>query len=77
MLQWLERAEIATADLNDVPAVATHPQLAARRRWASVESPGGTISALIPPHNLQGAPPRMGAVPALGQHTAEILQELQ
>ena len=74
--QWLERADIATANLNDVPAVAHHPQLAARRRWASVESPGGTISALIPPHNLQGAPPRMGAVPALGEHTAQILEEL-
>jgi crotonobetainyl-CoA:carnitine CoA-transferase CaiB-like acyl-CoA transferase len=74
--QWLERADIATADLNDVPTVANHPQLAARRRWATVESPGGTIPALIPPHNLQGAPARMGAIPALGQHTAEILQEL-
>jgi itaconate CoA-transferase len=73
--QWLERADIATANLNDVPRVANHPQLAARQRWASVESPGGTIPALIPPHNLQGVPPRMGAVPALGQHTAEILEE--
>jgi crotonobetainyl-CoA:carnitine CoA-transferase CaiB-like acyl-CoA transferase len=75
--RWLQQAEIATAHLNDVPAVANHPQLAARRRWASVESPGGTIPALIPPHNLQGAPPRMGAVPALGQHTGEILEELE
>jgi crotonobetainyl-CoA:carnitine CoA-transferase CaiB-like acyl-CoA transferase len=73
---WLRQADIATADLNDVQAVADHPQLAARHRWTPLESPGGTISALIPPHNLQGVVPRMGAVPALGQHTAEILDEL-
>ncbi len=72
----LEQADIATADVNDVPAVANHPQLAARGRWVPVESPGGTIPALVPPHNLDGAPSRMGAVPALGQHRAEIIAEL-
>ena len=74
--QWLARADIATADLNDVPTVASHPQLAARGRWASVALPGGTVSALIPPHNLHGAPSRMGAIPALGEHTNAILSEL-
>jgi hypothetical protein len=34
------------------------------------------IPALIPPHNIQGVSPRMGAVPALGQHTNEVLAEL-
>ena len=74
---WLARADIPTATMNDVPAVAAHPQLAARGRWVSVESPGGEIPALVPPHNLRHAPPRMGAVPALGEHTAEILAELK
>jgi crotonobetainyl-CoA:carnitine CoA-transferase CaiB-like acyl-CoA transferase len=72
----LEAADLATGNVNDVPAVARHPQLAARRRWTSVDSPGGAIPALLPPHNLEGAAPRMGAVPALGQHTREILTEL-
>jgi itaconate CoA-transferase len=76
VLGWLATAEIATGSVNDVPAVAAHPQLAARRRWTTVASPGGEIPALLPPHNLRSAPPRMGGVPALGEHTSEVLAEL-
>jgi len=72
----LERADIATGVVNDVPEVAAHPQLAARNRWATVATPGGPIPALLPPHNLAGAPARMGNVPALGEHTEEVLREL-
>jgi crotonobetainyl-CoA:carnitine CoA-transferase CaiB-like acyl-CoA transferase len=72
----LERADIPTGVVNDMPAVAAHPQLAARGRWATVASPAGEIPALIPPHNLQHAPSRMGAVPRLGEHRAEILAEI-
>jgi hypothetical protein len=35
------------------------------------------IAALLPPHNLKSAPPRMGAVPGLGEHTQQVLTELQ
>jgi itaconate CoA-transferase len=77
VLTWLERAEIPTAAVNDIPAVAAHPQLAARGRWVTVDSPGGTIPALVPPHNLAHAPARMGAVPKLGEHTQAILAELE
>jgi itaconate CoA-transferase len=72
----LEDADIPTGAVNDVPAVVAHRQLAARERWTTVAAPGGAIPALIPPHNLRGATPRMGAVPALGAHTAEVLAEL-
>ncbi len=72
----LARADIPTGDLNDVPAVVGHPQLTARQRWTTVDSPGGPIPALVPPHNLRGASPRMAAVPSLGAHTAEVLSEL-
>ncbi|HLK64546.1 MAG TPA: CaiB/BaiF CoA-transferase family protein [Bryobacteraceae bacterium] len=75
-LAKLERAGIPTGAVNDVPAVFHHEQLLARHRWAEVESPAGVIPALLPPHNLQGAPPQMGAVPALGEHTGEILDEI-
>jgi crotonobetainyl-CoA:carnitine CoA-transferase CaiB-like acyl-CoA transferase len=77
VLTWLEAADIPTGTVNDVPAVAAHPQLAARGRWTTVGSPGGDLPALVPPHNIAGAPPRMGAVPALGQHTTEVLAELE
>jgi itaconate CoA-transferase len=77
VMAWLMAADVATANVNDVPAVASHPQLAARGRWMTVASPGGEIPALVPPHNLRSAPPRMGAVPALGEHTNQVFAELQ
>ncbi len=76
IVERLERAEIANAVVNDIPAVVAHPQLAARHRWTEADSPVGAIPALLPPHNLQQAPPRMGRIPALGEHTNEILAEL-
>jgi itaconate CoA-transferase len=72
----LEKAGLATGIVNDVPAVAAHPQLAARHRWVEVDSPCGPIPAPIPPHNLRTVTPRMGRVPALGEHTDEILKEI-
>jgi itaconate CoA-transferase len=76
VIALLECADIATGAVNDVPSVFAHAQLAARRRWVEVESPGGEIPALLPPHNLRSVMPRMGAVPALGEHTADVLAEV-
>jgi itaconate CoA-transferase len=76
VIDRLERADIATGAINDVPDVVAHPQLASRGRWREVEVGGAPAQALVPPHNLHGAPPRMDSVPALGQHTAEVLGEL-
>jgi crotonobetainyl-CoA:carnitine CoA-transferase CaiB-like acyl-CoA transferase len=42
-LARLDQAGIPTGAVNDVPAVARHPQLAARGRWVDVDSPGGVI----------------------------------
>jgi len=77
IIALLDEADIATGAVNDVPSVASHRQLAARERWTQVESPGGSIPALLPPHNLQNAPSRMGAVPALGQHTGDVLAAME
>ncbi len=76
VIDRLERGEIANAVVNDVAAVAAHPQLAARGRWTELESFLGPIPALLPPPNLAGAPPRMDRVPSLGEHTAAVLAEL-
>jgi itaconate CoA-transferase len=73
----LDHAEIANGAVNDVRAVADHAQLVERGRWVQVPSPNGMIPALLPPHNLLGAPPHMGAVPALGEHTQQVLDELR
>ncbi|WP_222316114.1 CaiB/BaiF CoA transferase family protein [Streptomyces cavourensis] len=76
-LDALEAAGIACARLNTVADVAAHPQLAARDRWREVESPVGPLRALLPPITLPGgAEPRMGAVPALGEHTDALLRAL-
>ncbi|MEU3501775.1 CaiB/BaiF CoA-transferase family protein [Streptomyces hundungensis] len=73
----LESAGIACARLNTVDDVAAHPQLAARDRWREVESPVGKLRALLPPINLGGSrEARMGAVPALGEHTGTTLRAL-
>jgi itaconate CoA-transferase len=72
----LESAGIASGCLNDTAQAAAHPQLAARLRWTTADTPVGPIAALLPPHNLQDAMPRMGRVPALGEHTEQILAEL-
>jgi itaconate CoA-transferase len=71
----LEEAGIATARVNDMAALWSHPQLAARRAWAEVETPAGTMPALKP---LAGDSwePRMDPVPDLGEHNKKILAEL-
>ncbi len=76
LIEMLDRAGIANGAVNDVPTVAKHPQLEARGRWGTVDTPLGQIPALLPPHNLAGVVSHMGRVPALGEHTAEILAEL-
>jgi itaconate CoA-transferase len=76
VLAALDRAGIANGAVNDMAGLRHHPQLAARGRWMEADSPVGPIPALMPPHNLQGLTPRAGRVPALGEHTQEILEEL-
>ncbi|MFJ6515270.1 CaiB/BaiF CoA transferase family protein [Streptomyces sp. NPDC091406] len=76
-LARLEAAGIACARLNTVTDVAAHPQLAARDRWREVGSPVGPLRALLPPITLPGSEEaRMGAVPALGEHTDALLRAL-
>lgn len=72
----LEKAGIANAQVNELKDVWDHPQLAARRRWRDIQTPAGTVPALLPPGSSVEAPPRMDAVPALGAHTEAILAEL-
>ena len=53
-----------------------HPQLAARRRWTTVDSPVGSLPALLPPGCCDAFDYRMDAIPGLGEHTGAILHEL-
>jgi itaconate CoA-transferase len=71
----LDDAEIAHARANDVAAFVAHPQLEARERWRDVASEVGPLAALRPPFSGLGEP-RMDPIPALGEHTARVLEEL-
>ncbi|MEU9360993.1 CaiB/BaiF CoA-transferase family protein [Streptomyces sp. NPDC047973] len=77
VMRLLDAIGIANAPVNDVKQFLEHPVLAGRDRWRNVPLPGGsTAAALVPPVDLAGTEPRMGAVPALGEHTERILAEL-
>ncbi|MFZ2650797.1 MAG: CaiB/BaiF CoA-transferase family protein [Burkholderiaceae bacterium] len=77
LVERLEVAQIANAQLNQLADLWKHPQLAARGRWCEVASPVGALPALMPPHHSSGSePPAMGPIPALGEHTEAILAEL-
>ncbi|MGH7902853.1 MAG: CaiB/BaiF CoA transferase family protein [Candidatus Dormibacteraceae bacterium] len=72
----LEAAGIAFAHLNDMAGFIDHPQLTSRHRWQEIDTPGGRVPALLPPWIMGGFEPTMGPVPAVGEHTQEILAEL-
>jgi len=72
----LDQADIAYARMNSVQEFVDHPQLSTRNRWRECLSPVGPLRTLAPPVDIDGVDTRMDAVPALGQHTDAILQEL-
>jgi itaconate CoA-transferase len=76
IIERLEAGQIAYARQNSVHEFVDHPQLLARDRWRTVDSPAGPLRTLIPPVAMTGVEPNMQAVPGLGQHTDVILQEL-
>jgi itaconate CoA-transferase len=77
LVERLDAAQIANGQLNEMADLWRHPQLAARGRWTEIDSPGGRLPAMFPPHHVSGGEPApMGPVPALGEHTEAILAEL-
>ena len=71
----LELAQIANAQVNTMKDVWAHPQLQARGRWTEVGTAAGPVPAMLPPGSWDTGP-RMDPVPALGEHTDAILAEL-
>ena len=76
VIERLEAAGIANAQVNTMADLWSHPQLAARKRWVPVDTPSGLVPALLPPGAPDAADVRMDAIPAVGQHSACILREL-
>ncbi|MDN5931533.1 MAG: CoA transferase [Pseudonocardia sp.] len=76
LVDRLGHARIAYGRRREVADVLEHPQLTARERWAVVDSPGGPVRTLLPPITLPGRPPRLGPIPAVGEHTQAIREWL-
>jgi itaconate CoA-transferase len=75
-IERLDGAQIANAHMNDMHDLWQHAQLKARDRWVQVATPAGPMPALLPPGVPNTYDARMDGVPALGQHTDEILANL-
>jgi itaconate CoA-transferase len=76
VIERLARARIANARSNDMHELWAHPQLKARDRWRTVDTPHGEVPALLPPGSWEDGKARMDPVPALGEHTSRILDSL-
>jgi crotonobetainyl-CoA:carnitine CoA-transferase CaiB-like acyl-CoA transferase len=76
VIQRLDDAPIANARMNSMDDLWAHPQLQARQRWTQIDSPVGPLPALLPPGVQSGFDYTMGPIPSVGQHNAQILQEL-
>ena len=67
----MDAASIAYGRLSTMEDLAAHPQ----NRYVEVETPTGPVRMLAPGFVMDGQAPRLGPVPALGQHTDAILAE--
>lgn len=76
VLRLLDEARIASARVNQVRDLARHPQLVERGRWADVQTPFGAVPGLLPPGLPRESPPRMDPVPALGEHSEQVVEWL-
>jgi crotonobetainyl-CoA:carnitine CoA-transferase CaiB-like acyl-CoA transferase len=77
--EWIERLEhagIPCGRVNGLADVMQHPQLEHNRLVAEVLSPNGPIPTIGVPFLHAGERPEPGAVPALGEHTDEVLAEV-
>jgi itaconate CoA-transferase len=76
VVKRLDDAQIGNAAMNDMRQVWEHAQLAARERWAEVDTPNGKILAMRPPGMPESFNARMDPIPAVGEHTTAILEEI-
>lgn len=71
-MRALAAAGIAYGRLNEIDAVANHPQV----RKLLVQTPSGPVDLIAPPAVIEGCPPVSRAVASLGEHTQAIKAEI-
>jgi len=71
LTEKLARYDIAFGVINDLNLLARHPHL----RRVTVATPSGPASMPAPAAIHDGAPRKLGAVPALGEHTELVRKE--
>lgn len=74
--ELLDSHGIANGRLNDPLAAWNHPQFSSRDKWRDIMTERGPVRALLPPFIFTDFEAVMGDVPAVGQHTDQILAEL-
>jgi formyl-CoA transferase len=72
----LAEVGVPAAQVNDMAGLVEHPQLTSRHRWRDVETSEGPVRAVLPPITFRDVELRMDGIPALGAHTAAVLEEL-
>lgn len=75
-VERLERAGIPCGLVREFHEVMEHPQLEHGGLVTKIGSPAGSIPTIGSPIVLDGDRPELGPVPALGEHTQEVLEEL-
>ena len=71
LVEKLARYDIAFGRINNPDLLGRHPHL----RRITVDSPTGPVSMPAPAAIHNGVPRKLGAVPALGQHTDMVRKE--
>lgn len=71
MAKKLRESAVAYGSLNQTQDMVDHPIV----RYTNVETEMGSAEIIAPPVIFDDQPPRLGAVPSIGQHTAQIKAE--
>jgi itaconate CoA-transferase len=75
-LRLADAAQIGNGVYHEMLDVVDHPQLTARGRWQQVGSPVGLLSTVLPPFRSNSWDVPLEPIPAIGEHTNQILAEL-